>query len=48
VLLGLLLAARVDAAGRGAVARGCPFLIVGGYVLIAFGLWQRPSPPASR
>jgi len=48
VLLGLLLVTRVDEAGRGALAHVCPFLILAGYVLIALGLWQRPSPPASR
>ncbi len=48
MLLGLLLVARADEAGRGALARACPFLILGGYVLIALGLWQRPSPPAPR
>jgi hypothetical protein len=48
VLLGFLVLSRADALGRGAAAGICPFLILGGYVLIARGLWQRPSPPSPR
>jgi hypothetical protein len=45
--LGLLLVARADALGRNLPARVAPFLILGGYALMAFGLWRRPSPPSS-
>ncbi len=49
VLLGFLALSRADAMGRGLYARVCPFLILGGYVLIGLGLWRRPpSPPVAR
>lgn len=49
VLFGFLALSRADALGRGLVAQVCPFLILGGYVLIGLGLWRRPpSPPVAR
>jgi hypothetical protein len=44
-LLGFLALSRADSLGRGTAAHVCPFLTLGGYALIGFGLWQRPSPP---
>lgn len=49
VLFGFLVLSRADVSGRGLAAQVCPFVFLGGYVLIGLGFWRRPpTPPVAR
>ncbi len=45
-IAGFALLAFADALGRNVPASVSPFLLIGGYSLIAVGLFWRPAPPA--
>lgn len=45
VVIGFLVLTRADALGRNWAAAACPFLILGGYALIAVGLFLPSGPP---
>jgi len=45
VLLGFLVLTQADAMGRNLAASVSPFLILGGYAAIGFGLFLPPVPP---